>query len=72
MYKPQIYKLTPWTQTDGYIFVFAEFVSGQDTDRAHPYVEDCIAKEEPINKVCGIVMFSYASDDDCVNFIKWN
>ena len=28
-----------------------EFIHGIETDRAHPYVEDCIARQEPLVKV---------------------
>lgn len=31
---------------------FSEFINGIETDKPHAYVEDCIAKEESLVKVC--------------------
>jgi hypothetical protein len=28
-----------------------EFMNGIDTDKVHPYIEDCIAQKEPLIKV---------------------
>jgi len=30
---------------------FVEFFNGQNTDKAHPFIEDCIAKQQPLIKV---------------------
>ncbi|XP_067014776.2 vacuolar protein sorting-associated protein 33A [Anabrus simplex] len=32
-----------------------EFMNGIDTDKAHPYIEDCIAQKEPLIKVLRLV-----------------
>ncbi|KAL5017366.1 hypothetical protein ScPMuIL_006955 [Solemya velum] len=32
-----------------------EFINGQDTDRISPYIEDCIARQEPLTKVLQLV-----------------
>ncbi|XP_021346292.1 vacuolar protein sorting-associated protein 33A-like isoform X1 [Mizuhopecten yessoensis] len=32
-----------------------EFINGVDTDKIHPYIEDCMGRQEPINKVLRLV-----------------
>lgn len=32
-------------------FSFLEFMNGLDTDKVHSFIEDCIAKQEPLIKV---------------------
>lgn len=32
-----------------------EFISGQETDKVHPYIEDCIGRQEPLYKVLRLV-----------------
>lgn len=33
-----------------------EFMNGIDTDKVHPYIEDCIAQKEPLIKVSTRIM----------------
>jgi len=33
-----------------------EFMNGIDTDKVHPYIEDCIAQKEPLIKVSARIM----------------
>ena len=33
------------------MILFAEFINGIETDRAHPYIEDFIAKQQPLVEV---------------------
>ena len=28
-----------------------EFFNGHNTDKAHPFIEDCISKQKPLDKV---------------------
>lgn len=39
-------------------FVFVEFINGLETDKAHPFIEDCIAKQESLVKVLFLQFFS--------------
>lgn len=32
-------------------YILSEFINGTDTDKANPYIEDCIARQEPLTKV---------------------
>ena len=40
-------------------FFVSEFINAIDTDKANPYIEDCIAKEEPLIKVSLILKMTY-------------
>jgi hypothetical protein len=49
-------KLMPIFTVDS--FVFVEFINGLETDKAHPFIEDCIAKQESLVKVLFLQFFS--------------
>ncbi|ESO97948.1 hypothetical protein LOTGIDRAFT_209143 [Lottia gigantea] len=40
-----------------------DFVNGLDTDKVHPYIEECIAKKHPITKILRLICIqSYCND----------
>jgi len=43
------------------VYKTAEFFNGHNTDKAHPFVEDCIAKQQPLVKVAAPCFQKYCS-----------
>jgi len=45
-------------------FSVAEFFNGHNTDKAHPFIEDCISKQQPLVKVTvyGVACVAYLLD----------
>lgn len=41
----------PWLAEVFTICTVVEFFNGHNTDKAHPFIEDCIAKQQPLVKV---------------------
>ncbi len=53
--------------------LLSEFINNIDTDKTHPYIEDCIAKQEPIIKVkhyCLQLKFQYLINFDNI-YYNW-
>jgi hypothetical protein len=49
--------------------LFAEFINGLETDKAHPFIEDCIAKQESLVKVLSLRLFVLlVTKVDCTRF----
>lgn len=45
-----------------------ELMKGIDTDKAHPFIEDCIDRKEPLTKVC-LSLISYGFLMNNMNFL---
>lgn len=45
-----------------------ELMNGIDTDKAHPFIEDCIDRKEPLTKAC-LSLISFGFLKNSLNFL---